>query len=466
MSQNDTDVRILLVDDRAENLLALEAILGPLGHTLVRAGSGREALKALLDRDFAVILLDVQMPGIDGYETAELIRGRSRSQHTPIVFLTAVNTGQQHVFRGYEVGAVDYLLKPIDPTVLLSKVNVFVDLYTKNLQVSRQAAQLERTVAELEREIAQRQKTEAQLRQARDELEERVRARTADLSAANRALRHEVSVRERAEQAIAASLRREQAARAEAEAAVRARDHFLAVASHELKTPLTAISGNVQLLQRRLGRDQQIDERNRRSIEVLVEQTARLSRMVEMLLDISRIQTGLLDISCLPLDLGQMVRRVVSEVEPVLEHHRIELLVEGDDPLLIEGDELRLEQVLYNLVNNAVKYSPNGGTVTVRAGRGGEMVHIAVSDEGIGIPNEALPHIFERFYRADNADTSKIAGMGIGLYVVQQVIALHGGQVEVASAEAVGSTFTIALPLHDPCEAETPVLATPDQQTP
>lgn len=464
MSQNDTDVRILLVDDRAENLLALEAILGPLGHTLVRAGSGREALKALLDRDFAVILMDVQMPGIDGYETAELIRGRSRSQHTPIVFLTAVNTGQQHVFRGYEVGAVDYLLKPIDPTVLLSKVNVFVDLYKKNLQVSLQAAQLERTVAELEREIAQRQKTEAELRQARDELEQRVRARTADLSTANRALRREVSVRERAEQAMAASLRREQAARAEAEAAVRVRDHFLAVASHELKTPLTAISGNVQLLQRRLGRDQQIDERNRRSIEVLVEQTARLSRMVEMLLDISRIQTGLLDISRLPLDLGQIVRRVVSEVEPVLEHHRIELLL-SDEPLGVEGDELRLEQVLYNLVNNAVKYSPNGGTVTVRASRSDDMVVITISDEGIGIPSEALPHIFERFYRAGNADSSKIAGMGIGLYVVQQVIALHGGRVEVTSAEAVGSTFTIALPLYDPCEAAAPVLATPNQQT-
>jgi signal transduction histidine kinase len=449
MTNNDADVQILLVDDRPENLLALEAMLSPLGHTLIRAGSGREALKALLDHEFAVILLDVQMPGIDGYETAELIRGRSRSANTPILFLTAVNTGEHHVFRGYEVGAVDYLLKPIEPTILISKVKVFVELHKQARKISQQAALLEQSVAELEQEVAKRQKTEAALRKARDELEQRVRERTADLSAANQALRREITVRERAEQEIAAALRREQSARSEAEAAVHARDHFLAVASHELKTPLTAISGNVQLLQRRLSQDNQIDERKRRSIEVVVDQTARLSRMIEMLLDISRIQTGMLTISRTPLDLAAIVRRVVREIEPTLERHGIELRMD-DVALMIEGDELRLEQALHNLVNNAVKYSPEGGRVLVQAQRQDAQVSIAVTDEGIGIPSSALPHIFERFYRADNADSSQIAGMGIGLYVVQQVIGLHGGRIEVSSTERVGSTFTLFLPLLGP----------------
>ena len=445
MTNNDADVQILLVDDRPENLMALEAILSPLGHTLIRAGSGREALKALLDHEFAVILLDVQMPGIDGYETAELIRGRSRSANTPILFLTAVNTGEHHVFRGYEVGAVDYLLKPIEPNILVSKVKVFVELHKQARKISQQAALLEQSVAELEQEIAKRQKSEAALRKARDELEQRVRERTADLSAANQALRREITVRERAEQEIAAALRREQAARSEAEAAVRSRDHFLAVASHELKTPLTAISGNVQLLQRRLSQDNQIDERKRRSIEVVVDQTARLSRMIEMLLDISRIQTGMLTISRTPLDLALIVRRVVREIEPTLERHGIELHMD-EVALMIEGDELRLEQALHNLVNNAIKYSPEGGRVLVQAQRQESLVSIAVTDEGIGIPSTALPHIFERFYRADNADSSQIAGMGIGLYVVQQVIGLHGGRIEVSSTEQVGSTFTLFLP--------------------
>lgn len=401
MTPSDTrDVRILMVDDRPENLLALEAVLQPLGHTLVRATSGREALKALLERDFAVILLDVQMPGIDGYETAELIRGRERSQSTPILFLTAINTGAHQVFRGYEVGAVDYLLKPIEPAILISKVSIFVELYMHTRRVREQARLLE----------------------------DRVRDRTAELAEA---------------------LAREQEARKEAEAAVRARDHFLAVASHELKTPLTAIYGNLQLLQRRLGNSEGLEPRNRRSIEVAVEQTARLNQLIEMLLDISRIQTGLLDIARTPLELGAMLRRVVREVEPGLERHEIDLAL-ADEPLPIEGDELRLEQVLHNLVGNAVKYSPNGGRVTIRAGRKNGSVAVAVSDEGIGIPTDELPYIFEHFYRAENTDASKIDGMGIGLYVVRQVVALHGGEVSVASSEGHGSTFTITLPASPP----------------
>src|SRR5215211_613235 len=185
-------VNILLVDDHSENVLALEAILEPLGQNLVKANSGEEALKQLLRHDFAVILLDVQMPGMDGFETAQLIHGRERSRHTPIIFLTAINTSDSQVSRGYEVGAVDYLLKPIDAGILLSKVAVFVELYRKNALVERQAAELAATIKALEYQIEERLRTEGELRSARNELEQRVRERTAGLAQANESLRGEI----------------------------------------------------------------------------------------------------------------------------------------------------------------------------------------------------------------------------------------------------------------------------------
>ena len=419
--QPEPHVSILLVDDRPENLLALEAVLASLGHQLVTAGSGTEALKQLLQRDFAVILLDVQMPDMDGFETAELVRGRERSRTTPIIFLTAVNTSDRHVFRGYEVGCVDYLLKPIVPEVLVSKVQVFVELFCK----------------------------ENELRRARDELERRVRERTAGLEAANRELRVQIAERERVERERAQLLAREQAARAEAEAAVRLRDQFLQVASHELKTPLTSLHGNVQLIQRRIERAGDFDERNRRLLDVVFEQAVRLNRLIEGMLDISRIQSGQLTIECAEIDMGRLARRVAAELQLNLERHRIALVCD-DGPLVIEGDELRLEQVLYNLLQNAVKYSPAGGAIEVRVVRQGGQVRVAVRDEGIGIPAGALPHLFTRFYRADNADPQIFSGLGIGLYVVSQIVELHRGSIEVASAEGRGSTFTVTLPARAP----------------
>src|SRR5215211_6603259 len=195
-------VNILLIDDRAENLLVLEAMLEPLGQNLITARSGEEALKYLLRQDCAVILLDVQMPGMDGFETAELIRGRDRSKHTPIIFLTAINISDTHVSRGYQVGAVDFLLKPIVPDILISKVAVFVDFGQKADKIARQSDELEVTIHALEQQIDERVRTEAALRRARDHLEQRVRERTAGLADANQALRAEIAERERAERAL------------------------------------------------------------------------------------------------------------------------------------------------------------------------------------------------------------------------------------------------------------------------
>src|SRR5688572_24219305 len=196
---SEQPINILLVDDRPENLLALEALLQPLGYYLVKARSGQEALRYVLQYDFAVILLDVQMPNMDGFETAELIRRRELSRSTPIIFLTAVSTSELHIAKGYLAGAVDYLLKPFLPEILLAKVAIFVELYTKTAEVRLQAKQLQATVGTLEHEIAERKRIEADLRQARASLEQRVRERTIGLAEANEALRTEIAERKRLE---------------------------------------------------------------------------------------------------------------------------------------------------------------------------------------------------------------------------------------------------------------------------
>jgi response regulator RpfG family c-di-GMP phosphodiesterase len=196
--QSQERVNILMVDDHPQNLLALEAVLGDMGQNLVRANSGREALKHLLDQEFALILLDVQMPGLDGYETAALAREREQSRHTPIIFLTAINQSDAQVFKGYSSGAVDYMFKPFVPEVLRAKVCVFVDLYRSTQEVRRQAELLRRANGELENEIAERRKAEEALQKVHEELEARVERRTAQLARANAELEAQAAERLRA----------------------------------------------------------------------------------------------------------------------------------------------------------------------------------------------------------------------------------------------------------------------------
>ncbi len=237
-----------------------------------------------------------------------------------------------------------------------------------------------------------------------------------------------------------------QRARAEAEAALGVRDVFFSVAAHELKTPLTSLLGQAQLFQRRALREGSLCERDGRSLAVVIDQALRLGRMVSALLDVSRLEHGQLSIERQPLDLGALARRVVDEVAPMLDKHPLAFAC-ADGPLLIDGDALRLEQVLQNLIGNAVKYSPQGGAVQVRAAREGDRVLLEVADQGIGIPADALPKLFTRFYRAANTAAMQIGGLGIGLYVVREIIALHGGEVSVKSVEGRGSTFTVGLPV-------------------
>ena len=410
-------VNVLLVDDRPENLLALEAILDEPGLRLVRAQSGPEALRCVLKQDFAVILLDVQMPGMDGFETASLIKQRARSAHTPIIFLTAISKTEAYVARGYTVGAVDYVFKPIVPEIIRSKVAVFVELFRKAAQITQLNTELQQ--------------------------------RTVELEAANRQLEHDLNIRKQMEETTR-RLIHEQAARSEAEAALRQRDEFLSLVSHEVKTPLTSVLGFVQLFQRRAaqGTPYTLTDRDYRSLQALVEQTERLNKLVASLFDLSRLQLGRLELERAPVDLCELASLVVGEIQPLLNQHTLTLSC-ADGPLLVEGDSLRLEQVLQNLLQNAVKYSPRGGPIAVEVVRQDAHACLRVHDSGIGIPEEAHSRIFERFYRADNSNPDNINGLGIGLYVVQEITAMHGGTVEVTSIPGEGSTFIVLLPLSE-----------------
>jgi signal transduction histidine kinase len=227
--------------------------------------------------------------------------------------------------------------------------------------------------------------------------------------------------------------------------AVRVRDDFLSIAAHELKSPLTPLITRLQLLHRRLARAN-IEQRHLDELDKTAAEAMRLAKMIDLLLDISRLRNGQLSIQRTTLDLGEIASRIVLEIEPTLDRHTLTLELPGEAALL-EGDELRLEQMLRNLVNNAVKYSPNGGAITVRVALSQLAVTLVVSDQGIGIAPEMLPLIFERYYRAAGAGSGSIGGFGIGLFVVHEIVRLHGGTISVASTAGAGTSFTVVLPV-------------------
>ena len=415
-------VDILLVDDHEENLLALEAILVDPSFNLVRASSGRAALKEVLRCDFALILLDVAMPDLDGYETAELIRSRERSRQTPIIFLTANYRSDAQVFRGYSVGAVDYIFKPFSTEILKSKVAVFVELYQKREALKRQAQAL---------------------LLAHEELEDRVRARTRELADTNAALREEVDERKRVEAERQVLLESERRARAHAEAVNRLKDEFLATLSHELRTPLNAILGWSHLLTSRKSDPGMVD----RAIGVIRNNAMAQSQLIEDILDVSRIIGGKLRLKLRRVPLQEVIEAALDSVSPAAQAKAIEIVrnIDALDP--ITGDYDRLQQVAWNLLSNAVKFTPREGRVTVTLTRQDDEVVLQVQDTGIGIATQFLPYVFDRFSQADGSATRRHGGLGLGLAIVRYLVELHGGTVRAHSeGEGRGATFTIELP--------------------
>jgi signal transduction histidine kinase len=424
-------VNILVVDDRDENLMAVEAVLNDPTYRLVRARSGREALKEVLDQDFALILLDVVMPGVDGYETATLIRERPRSRQTPIIFLTANDWGAQHVFRGYTVGAVDYLVKPVPADVLRSKVAVFVELF------NRQEA----------------------LRIGQEELEQRIADRTRELAEANLALSAEIEERVKIEKERVQLLRREQAARLEAERANRLKDEFLATLSHELRTPLNAIMGWAHVL----GQSAQDRDTVNRAATVIRQNATSQAQLIDDILDVSRIVGGKLVLDTSLVNLHKVVDDAIDSLAPAAAAKSIQVVRTLDRTISVIGDRDRLQQIVWNLVSNALKFTPKGGRVDVRvADKDGEAL-IEVVDSGIGIPAEFLPYVFDRFRQADSSMSRRHSGLGLGMAIVRHLVELHGGTVTVESdGENKGTRFCLLLTMHTgaaPEVSETPFVA-------
>jgi len=226
---------------------------------------------------------------------------------------------------------------------------------------------------------------------------------------------------------------------------VQLRDQFLSLAAHELKTPLTSLTGQVQLFLRRAEREKHLTERDERTIRIISDQVGRLNKMVLALLDISRLEMGQLTIERVPVDLCALLRSSIDAMQSTVDDRQIELAYPAQS-ILVSGDALRLEQVFQNLLQNALKYSQPPEPISVVVTQTTDQVCIAVEDHGIGIPSAALAHVFQRFYRADNVEEQHLSGMGIGLYVVNEIVMLHGGTVTVDSTEGVGSIFTVVLP--------------------
>lgn len=375
-------VNVLMVDDQPAKLLSYETILADLDVHLIKATSPREALDCLLKNEIAIVLMDVSMPEMDGFELAQMIRDHPRYQQTAIIFVSAVRMTDLDRLKGYQVGAVDYIPVPVIPEILRAKVSVLADLFRKTHQLAEMNAELER----------------------------RVEARTAEL-----------------------------------EAALAVRDEFLSVAAHELKTPLTGLRANAQILARRVQKsDLEAPAWLGDGLRTLDQQADRLNRLIVQLLDISRLDQGKLLVDHAPTDLVALVEKLVAAFQARSPKHT--LILNADADLVAEVDPVGVEQVLSNLLDNAIKYSPDGGEIEVEAHRAdATFARLSVRDHGIGIAPEKREAIFDRFYQAHRDDHR--SGLGLGLYISRQIVERHGGAITVEFPDNGGTRFVVSLPL-------------------
>jgi signal transduction histidine kinase len=410
-------VNILLVDDQPQRLLSYETILEPLRENLLRASSGNEALEILLKADVAVILMDVVMPEMDGFEVARAVRGHPRFHNTPIIFVTAISTSDMERAKGYELGAVDYVCVPIVPEILRAKVAVFVDLHRKTRELQSLNRELEQRVAERTGDLA---KTLATLAEYTAKLEQEIAERA----------RLEAELRQQASQLAAADRRK---------------DEFLAMLAHELRNPLAPIRTATDILLLK-GSNLPV---LRRARELIDRQVAHMTRLLDDLLDVSRITGGKIRIAKEPLDVAEAIAQAVETVRPVIDEKRHRLHVAmPNKPVRLEADPTRLVQVLANLLNNAAKYTEPGGDIWIEGDLAGDEVVVRVRDTGIGIAPDMLPHVFDLFAQADRTLDRSQGGLGIGLTLVHKLVEMHGGSVFARSTGlGHGSEFAVHLPV-------------------
>lgn len=363
-------VKILVVDDIEQNLIALDALVARPDLVLLKANSGAEALELLLENDVALALVDVQMPGMDGFELAEFMRGSPRTRHVPIIFLTATDRSQQRTFRGYEAGAVDFLYKPFDPHILRSKLETFVQLHAQKLQLAEQIA------------------VQQQL--------------------------------------------------------LRTNELFVAVLGHDLRTPLAAVMTAAEVLTRISG-----DERVLGAATRIRNSTRRMTRMVNQLLDLARVRAGQVGLQRETVDMARVCQDIVDEIAPPSGDRRVDIDTNGDSVGYWDTD--RISQVLSNLIGNALQHGEPDQPVTVHIdGTQAETLRLSVQNAGV-IPPERIAKLFEPF-QSGTPRPANSNGLGLGLYIANELVRVHAGSLSVSSGSARGTVFEIMLPRQDTVE--------------
>ena len=399
MSEENT-TRILIVDDLAENLLALNALIRQDDRTIFQASRGEDALNLLLEHEFALAILDVQMPGMNGFELAKLMRSTEKTRQIPIIFVSAAGKESNYAFTGYESGAVDFLYKPLDIAAVRGKVSVFVELYRQRREARRQVQALEKSRQEQQILLGQLQATEAELRNA-----------------------------------------------------LRMRDDFMSMAAHELRTPLNTLFLETQLRKMQLTRGQAhifdtpyleaMVAKDQRQIQSMV-------RLIDDMLDASRVRSNRLSIRPTKVELTGLLTRVVENLSHQAAELDTTITLKAHPPVTGLWDAFRIEQVAINLLTNALRYG-QGKPVEVSLHLVPDGVRMDVRDQGMGISDTDQQRIFDQFERVTGSDGT--GGLGLGLYITRQLVEAHGGLIAVQSREGEGAVFQVTLPLNPPIEA-------------
>lgn len=406
--------KILLVDDREDNILSLEAILEPDGYELIKATSGQQALKILLkETDFALILMDVKMPGLNGFETAALIYEREKLRHVPVIFITANNSGDENIYRGYKAGAVDFIHKPLNPDLLRAKVEVFVELYRKNNRLRLQEKKLVAINKSLQNEIREKNLSEQKINELNAQLLDNI----AKLERTNKDL-----------------------------------DNFVFMASHDMQEPLRKIRMFANYLSETYL--QVLDEQGKQIISRIQVSSERMQQLINDLVSFSRVSKA--DEDFVETDLTKLVREVAIELKESLEERHGQLIINQLPTLPVNPNLIR--SLFYNLIHNAIKYSKKdvAPLIKVYVQAENQQVNIAdpkhyfteyqivIEDNGIGFEQKYAEQIFDIFKRLHIR--SEFEGTGIGLALCKKIVEKHNGGIFAKSQLQEGAQFIVSLP--------------------